>query len=150
MMLSKSKYANVMAKDVAITIAMLDNYDGTSDFDYTYLTPVVSTKVRDLACGENSCRRDLLKFYRKRITCKCLKKMHLEARETLPKMGKCFHCHEVKERALLMVCSRCRFAQYCSRECQIAKWPSHKRNCNTYVVNRVWGRPILLTKTSTN
>ena len=26
-------------------------------------------------------------------------------------------------------CSRCKFVAYCSKECQVASWPVHKRNC---------------------
>jgi len=33
-----------------------------------------------------------------------LKEMHLEARKTIKKMGRCSNCKQTKERALLMVC----------------------------------------------
>lgn len=74
-------------------------------------------------------RRDTLKFLRKRTTCKCLKKMHLEARKTIPKMGLCWNCKEEKNRVSLSVCSKCMVIQYCSRECQVAAWPGHKEFC---------------------
>jgi len=77
----------------------------------------------------SSIRRDLLKFYRKRISCKCLKSMHLEARKTIPKMAKCFKCKEEKERASFSVCSRCMAIPYCSRQCQVADWPHHNDFC---------------------
>ena len=47
-------------------------------------------------------------------------------------MGKCTYCHEEKERASLSVCSRCMISEYCSRECSISAWPSHKLDCNVY------------------
>ena len=58
--------------------------------------------------------------------------MHLEARKTIPKMGKCFNCKVEKERVDLSVCNRCMVMQYCSRECQVAAWPSHKLDCDVY------------------
>ena len=108
----------------------LENYDGKGIVS-TINSRVASTKLRDLICGERSpSKRDALKFYRKRVSCKCLKDMHLKARKTFPKEGKCYHCGEVRERALLMVCSRCGIIQYCSRKCQVAHWSSHKSDCD--------------------
>ena len=62
-----------------------------------------------------------------------LKKMHLETRKTMPKMGKCDHCGVVKERELLMVCSRCMIDQYCSRKCQVTTSPGHRTLCDVFV-----------------
>jgi len=31
---------------------------------------------------------------------------------------------------ILKRCSQCKEKLYCSRECQAADWPSHKKNCN--------------------
>ena len=113
-------------------VLVLENYDGEGIISIIN-SRVVATKVRDLGYADTSVRRDVLKFYRKRTTCSCLKKMHLDARKALPKVGICMNCQQVKERALLMVCSRCRIAQYCSRECQVASWPKHKCDCGLYV-----------------
>ena len=117
----------------ARAIAVLENSDGSGDIESTVNCHVVATKYRDLHCTETSIKRDLLKFFRKRVSCKCLKDMHLEARKSLPKLGVCNHCLEKAGRSSLMVCSRCRIAQYCSRECQIAAWSRHKGFCDNYV-----------------
>ena len=120
-------------------ILVLENYDETiGDVDDNYnlarKNRIVASKIRDIACMDaEDCRRDLLKFFRKRMNCKCLKKMHLEARKTMPKLGSCHHCGVEKERALLMVCSRCRIDQYCSRKCQIAASPDHREDCDKFV-----------------
>ena len=91
-------------------------------------------KWRDLQLSGGSGRRDALKFYRKRISaCKCLKQVHLETRKKVPKTSQCYHCGKETERVLLSLCSRCMIDQYCSRECQVAAWPEHKRNCDMYV-----------------
>ena len=87
---------------LAHTIVALENYDGL-DIGSTLNCRVVAAKRRDLL-GSNTNRRDELKFFRKRTSCKCLKGMHLDARKSFIKVGVCQHCAEVKERALLMVC----------------------------------------------
>ena len=116
---------------LAHAIVFLENYDGI-DIISTLNSRVVATKLRDLYSGGSSSERDLSKFFRKRTACSCLKKIHLEARKALPKLGVCYHCHKVNERASLMVCSRCRIVQYCSRECQVANWSRHKCRCDQY------------------
>ena len=122
-------------RDVAKAIVALENYDGSGDLTSSVLyNRVAAVKVRDINGGDSSAKRDMLKFFRKRINCKCLKVMHLEARKTLPKLGMCDHCGDSRERALLMVCSRCTIAQYCSRNCQVADWSSrHKGYCKEWV-----------------
>ena len=117
-------------RDIAHAILCLETYNG-GRFSSIIQPPHVAKKVRDLYwCGSiSNARRDVLKFYRKRSSCSCLKRMHLEARKTLPKLGQCMHCNEVKERSLLMVCGRCRVNQYCSRGCQIAHWHAHREDC---------------------
>jgi len=123
-----------LAWGISDTILLLDNYDETfGKFDDNFFLArhirSVATRRRDLS---PDCR-DVLKFYRKRTNCKCLKKMHLEARKTMPKLGSCHHCGVEKERTLLMVCSRCRIAQYCSRECQVAASSKHREDCDMFV-----------------
>ena len=117
----------------AIVISCLENYDGSSDSTSLLYNRVVGRKMNDLF-GSTYAKRDALKFFRKRTSCSCLKDMHLETRKTLPKTGVCNHCEEEKDRALLMVCSRCRIAQYCSRECQVANWSRHKVYCDECIV----------------
>ena len=124
-------------RNIAFAIVFLENYDGSGDFDLLLCTRGVATKMRDLnGCNSTFSIRDEIKFFRKRTTCSCLKRMHLEARKTFPKLGTCSHCFEVKERSLLMVCSRCRVYQYCSRDCHIAGFSEHKRVCDGYVCAR--------------
>jgi len=121
---------------VAQAIVALENYNVTDDIDLVLGKYSVVSKWRDLRFGgsssSDSSRRDTLKFYRKRTSCKCLKKMHLEARKSTPKMGWCWNCKTNKERASLSVCSRCKLAYFCSRECLVAAWPVHKSDCDTY------------------
>ena len=121
-------------RDFAMIIMVLENYDRTCDINTIIYERGIALKLRDLYCGGNTAKREILKFYRKRISCSCLKAMHLEARKDAPKLGDCFHCQKLKERSTLMVCSRCRVAQYCSRECQVAAWSRHKEGeCDDFV-----------------
>ena len=116
------------------TIMALENYDERFDVNDNYCLArrhrIVLPKNRVVGVGTS--KREVLKFYRKRMNCKCLKKMHLEARKTLPKLGACAHCYEVKERDLLMACSRCMICEYCSKECQVAASPNHRGVCDKF------------------
>ena len=98
LLLDKAGYAGELAK----AIVVLENYDESvyNSPEALFCNRGVASKVRDFVYGENETnKRDILKFYRKRTSCKCLKAMHLEARKTLPKVGICYHCEERKERA---------------------------------------------------
>ena len=122
---------------IANIIVLLEYYDGEDEECFAnhriYYSPIISKKMRDLDPAISSHRRDVLKFYRKRTSCKCLKKMHLDARKCIPKTGICYGCVKQYERVSLSVCSRCMVMQYCSGDCKVANWPKHKRDCDDYV-----------------
>ena len=133
-MLLRGKYSEPVC--LGQSIVMLEEYDKLGTYDLAFNSQRVRSKWRDLQLGSSSGIRDALKFYRRRISaCKCLKKMHLEARQNEHKTGICGHCKEEKGRAALSVCSRCMVSQYCSRECQVAAWPEHKCPCDEYSHN---------------
>jgi len=117
------------AMSMTAFILVLEEYDKTNDFDSALVGRATSSKRRHLSTKISSNERDVLKFYRKRISCKCLKRMHLDSRKSIPKMGCCFNCNVENERASLSVCSRCMVTEYCSRECQVANWDKHMRDC---------------------
>ena len=118
---------------VAHAIMILERYGETPDYDEACSNVMATKFIVHRIRLDNGISRDLLKFFRKRMNCKCLKKMHLEARKSQPKVGVCFHCKQVKERSLLMACSRCMISQYCSKECQVAASPKHREDCDKYV-----------------
>ena len=79
-------------------------------------------------------RHTLVSFFRKRIPCNCLDEKLKEVK-SITKMG---FCHNSKcnlppgkktARGKMLSCTRCRSANYCSRECQVAHWPLHKEFC---------------------
>jgi hypothetical protein len=46
----------------------------------------------------------------------------------------CRHCGKIEahmDSALLMKCQRCKVTYYCSKECQVVDWKSHKKMCNS-------------------
>jgi hypothetical protein len=76
----------------------------------------------------------LVSFFRKRIPCKCLDKKYKEVK-SITKMGicgnpKCSLPDRKAERSKMLYCTRCCAMNYCSRECQVADWPSHKTFCD--------------------
>lgn len=116
----------------AKVITILEQYNG--DIIASTYSRAAASKCRDLEYyASSNNERDILKFYRKRTACKCLKKMHLEARKCLPKKGICSGCKHEAVRWSLSVCSKCMVTQYCTKDCQVADWPEHERNCNLFV-----------------
>ena len=113
----------------ARAIVILEAYRVTGDIKLAVL--ISAAKWRDLFHSKGT-RRDLLKFYSKRISCSCLKEMYSGIRKTMPKTGQCYGCSAEYVRSSLLVCSRCRVDQYCSRECQVAHWPEHRMVCDAY------------------
>jgi len=124
-------FDGVGALCMAQTVMALEHYGGDiSSINGALYNRDTAIKRLDLQPDRIGSRRDCLKFFRKRTTCKCLKKLHLEARKELPKAGQCMNCGVVKERASLSVCGRCMVEHYCSKECQVADWPAHKATCD--------------------
>jgi len=132
---------NVSHMALIKAIMMLENFTG--DIDSTILRRAFATKLSHIESDVNSISvsgygiglgiRDLLKFYRKRMSCSCLKRLHLEARKTHPKLWECHNCKVGMKREILMVCSRCMITEYCSRECQVTASPRHRTLCDTFV-----------------
>ena len=76
----------------------------------------------------------LVKFFRHRIPCSCLDEKYEEVKH-ITKLGYCYYpkCSGRKlERSKTKYCSRCRCATYCSRECQVSDWWSHKPYCDKH------------------
>ena len=65
--------------------------------------------------------RGLARVLSKEVKCPCAKVLANYA-EDVVKDGVCFNCQEIIEKISLHGCSSCRFARYCSRDCQVADW----------------------------
>ena len=77
-------------------------------------------------------KHTLVKYLRESIPCSCLDDVYKEVK-SIPKVGICCNrdCGQsrIVERSTMLNCTRCRQANYCSRECQVADWPGHKEVC---------------------
>jgi len=49
--------------------------------------------------------------------------------KTQPEVDSCSNCQNTFTRKKLMVCNRCKLAQYCSVECLRGHWLSHRDTC---------------------
>ncbi|KAK7046383.1 hypothetical protein R3P38DRAFT_2688689 [Favolaschia claudopus] len=52
---------------------------------------------------------------------------------------RCSHCLQVQRsyKTPLALCKACGMAMYCSKDCQVAHWPSHKSDCKTHKAERL-------------
>ena len=78
---------------------------------------------------------------------KTVEMVRKHAMRTRPKVHELIECMNCKAKETeggpeLSVCTACRDAYYCSRECQISDWPRHKANCK--------GKAVKLAKPSRN
>eukprot|EP00984_Skeletonema_dohrnii_P033960 scaffold32284_cov140-Skeletonema_dohrnii-CCMP3373.AAC.3 len=78
----------------------------------------------------------LVKYLREKIPCCCLDEKYKQVK-SITKMGVCWNenCSipdRLVERKSMFYCTRCRAANYCSRECQKAAWPTHKEICDEH------------------
>ena len=80
------------------------------------------------------CPRQIVRFFHRRNSCDCLKKIYYELKDTTKRTAACFECGEVKDIRTLYRCSGCNVAQFCSNECAASHWPKHKKDC------RRWGK----------
>jgi hypothetical protein len=79
----------------------------------------------------------LVQFFHKRVPCSCLDEKYKEVK-SITKMGICCNpeCtlpERKAARSTMLYCTRCRAKNYCSQECQVAAWPSHRESCNSLV-----------------
>ncbi len=89
-------------------------------------------KILELLDGDE---HTLVQFFRKQIPCSCLDEKYNEVK-SVTKMGICFNdsCPLPGNmiRSKMLRCTGCingHNVNYCSRECQEANWPKHKKFC---------------------
>jgi hypothetical protein len=74
----------------------------------------------------------LVHWLTKDMSCSCashIKSQFMEANNDGPPLSCCAACGVVKPKMELFRCSRCKFMNYCSRDCQVKDWKEHKGGC---------------------
>lgn len=73
---------------------------------------------------------DAIEYLYKKIECDCLEGLEQELKQ-VPDLSCCDYlaCQKVKEKKDLLLCAKCKVTPYCSRECQVAHWETHKKYC---------------------
>ena len=85
----------------------------------------------DELCGADD--HTLVQFVRKQIPCSCLEEKYKQVK-SVEKTGRCSNpeCPLPDHMAIrkeMVYCLGCKKKNYCSRDCQIAAWPVHKKYC---------------------
>jgi hypothetical protein len=58
-----------------------------------------------------------------------MKKDVRKGRKEIKSTKSCAHCGKSGSEVSLKLCAKCGNAFYCSRDCQLAAWPEHKKSC---------------------
>ena len=94
----------------------------------------IQMKVQKTAELFASDEHTLVRYLQKRIPCSCLDAKYQEVKG-IKKIGFCCNgqCKipdRITERSTMFYCTRCRFENYCSAECQKVQWHAgHKEEC---------------------
>eukprot|EP00956_Cyclotella_meneghiniana_P009740 scaffold13512_cov72-Cyclotella_meneghiniana.AAC.1 len=110
-----------LAQNIDISHEVTINYGAEdSNFQLEFLV-----SVNDILF----CPRQAIKFFHRRNSCACLQELYYKLKETTKKTSRCNYCSEVREIRQMSKCEYCNVFQYCSYDCALAHWPTHKMDC---------------------
>lgn len=98
---------------------------------YRYIpNDMSSTSAQKIAkCGRDiHTERGISRLLSKEISCPCAAALSKEARK-MKRTGVCFKCNVELDKTELKDCSKCMFARYCTKHCQVEDWPLHMSTC---------------------
>ncbi len=101
---------------------------------YSNQAAINAAKIYELILGDE---HTIVRYFKKRIPCSCLDEKYDQVKST-KKMGYCYN-HQCSrsdrtvERSKMLCCTRCGFANYCSKECQAENWPHHRKYCDHHI-----------------
>ncbi len=124
-------FVNFLEQWMAITIEEYE-IEASAKWDF-FQTMCDCHKIAEMFVADD---HTLVSFFKKRIPCQCLDKRYEDVK-SITKMGIChnFNCSlpdRKVTRSKMLYCTQCKKANYCSRECQVDDWQSHKTICNAY------------------
>lgn len=76
-----------------------------------------------------ACPREVVRYFHRHNSCSCLKEIYYHLKDNTKRTTYCSKCKKIKDIREMMVCSKCKVANYCSNECAIADYAHHKTNC---------------------
>lgn len=112
------------AREFVKAITILEACSGEGTF-----CSAMSSRLEDLGYLKGAGERDVVRFYKKRLSCLCLEEKYSLLKESQDRVSECFHCKQITKRKELKICIRCKHAHYCSMECHELDWPTHKNDC---------------------
>ena len=123
--------AESAAQKIALIMVILERVEAFRTFDEN--SGLLSEPLQKYAKARAKLdsRRNITKFFAERIPCHCLDEIKQAAKND-PRTGMCVACLKEAEDATLFNCSACGMAKYCSRECQVGDWSSHRHLCKAW------------------
>jgi len=121
------------AQKMAIIMLTLEQFEAFRSFDEKLLSEPLQKCME--AQAKLDSRRNITKFFAERIPCHCLDEIKQAARND-PRTGMCLACRKKAEDSTLFNCSACGLLKYCSRECQVGHWSSHRSLCKVWRLSK--------------
>jgi len=75
--------------------------------------------------------RGVINVLAREIPCGCMDPQKVEGKK-MEKINHCYGCKNTFPKSSLSTCTGCHAVQYCSKDCQVNEWPTHRDVCKLY------------------